>query len=345
MNILFCRLSTCLAAAVVGVLLTNNESVAEPLDWPVYGPELGHLRIDNGIDRGDGLTNSLPDIIGPIDGSAKLTIFTEGNHYPVLLPLALEAFPEYCASTGRCDVTPRDITVVTLPQVMIVAGLQSGGFRFGNAQLPVGQNTPVFPDLVMLGQRPMERLNEQDLLAENPRVFARHRGMGLLIDREVGQDITDFASFISSDLPFVIATTREAGARNQYLATMNALLGEEQATSVIEREVPDFPGRMAIQHRDIPYAVMNDIAPIGLIFGHLADFYADHWPEHLAFVEIPEAMPFGTEIAVAKTNRLNRDPAAADAFLEFLFEEAPSAYLTGGFTAAEEFDFGRELDL
>ncbi|WP_421709552.1 substrate-binding domain-containing protein [Algihabitans sp.] len=316
----------------------------DPLDWPTYGPELGHLRVDDGIDRGDGLTNGIPDIVGPVDGSAKLTIFTEGNHYPVLLPLVFDAFPEYCAETERCSITADEITVVTLPQVMIMAGLQSGGFRFGNAQLPVKQDTPVFPDLFMLGERPMGRLNEQQLLASKPRVFAKHRGMGLLINRDLYQKVPDLQAFASSDLPFVFATPRETGARHQYLGTLNALLGEDAARAVFAREVADFPGRVAIQHRDVPYAVMNGIAPVGMIFGHLADFYASYWPDRLAFVEIPEAAQFGSEIAVAKAERPNADPSAADAFLEFLFDAAPGAYRAGGFMSSEDFDFGRELN-
>lgn len=332
-------------AAAISFALIAPANATDPLDWPAYGPERGHFRVDNGIDRGDGLTNGIPDIVGPVDGSAKLTIFTEGNHYPVLLPLVLDAFPAHCAETGRCSVTAEDITVVTLPQVMIMAGLQGGGFRFGNAQLPVRQDTSVFPDIVMLGERPMGRLNEQQLLASTPRVFAKHRGMGLLVNRDMHQDVPDLETFASSDLPFVFATPRETGARNQYLGTMNALLGEDTASAVFAREVPDFPGRLAIQHRDIPYAVVNGVAPVGLIFGHLADFYASYWPEHLAFVEIPEAAAFGSEIAVAKANRPNSDASAADAFLEFLFDAAPDAYRAGGFMPSEQFEFGRELNL
>lgn len=336
---------TYLLAALVSMALIGPGHAADPLNWPTYGPDRGHLRVDNGIDRGDGLTNGIPDIVGPIDGSAKLTIFTEGNHYPVLLPLVFDAFPKYCAETGRCSITAEDITVVTLPQVMIMAGLRSGGFRFGNAQLPVRQDTPVFPDLLMLGERPMGRLNEQQLLASKPRVFAKHRGMGLLINRDLYQKVPDLEAFVSSDLPFVFATPRETGARHQYLGTLSALLGEDAAGAVVAREVPDFPGRLAIQHRDVPYAVMNGIAPVGMIFGHLADFYANYWPDHLAFVEVPEAAQFGSEIAVAKADRPNADPSAADAFLEFLFEAAPDAYSAGGFMSSEDFDFGRELNL
>lgn len=338
------KVRTCRSFALVSLLLTTAVAAQEPLEWPTYGPERDFVRVDDGMDRGDGLTNSVPDIVGPVDGSAKLTIFTEGNHYPVLLPIVLEAFPRYCAETGRCSVTADEIMVVTLPQVMIVSGLERGGFRFGNAQLPVAPDGPVYPDLVMLGEGAMTRLHEMSILASAPRVFAKHRGMGLLIDKQFHERIPDLETFAQSDLAFVLATPRETGARRQYIDTLSSLLGMELTQQLLSREIEDFPGRMAIQHRDIPYAVMNEVAPVGIVFGHFASFYADHWNDRLAFVELTEARPFGSEIAVARTTREVADPALIDAFLEFLFEVAPEVYEEGGFSPAEDYEFGRELE-
>jgi hypothetical protein len=68
------------------------QSGAQNIRWPTFGPAQGLLRLD-------GFTDTLPDFVGPIDGSAELTIFTEGNHYPVLLPLVLDRFPTWCKST------------------------------------------------------------------------------------------------------------------------------------------------------------------------------------------------------------------------------------------------------
>ena len=319
-------------------------AAGQALPWPSYGATEQFFRVDGARGRNDGLTNSIPDIVGPIDGSARLTIFTEGNHYPVLLPLALEAFPQFCAETERCDVEPDEILMVTLPQVMIVSGLKSGGFRFGNAKLPVAPGGPVFPDLVMLGEQPMKRLNDLGMLDRPPVVFARHRGMGLLLSREHTDEITDLKTFAQADLNFVMATPFEAGARNQYLKTLKTLIGDEQTTQLLEREIDDFPGRLAIQHRDVPYAVMNEIAPAGIVFGHLAKFYASRWPNELVFVEIPQAAEFGTEIAIASTQREGENAELADAFVEFLMNVAPEAYWRGGFTSSEQFAYGREIE-
>lgn len=312
---------------------------AAPPAWPGYGNDSELFRIDAALGRNNGFTNALPDFVGPVDGTARLTIFTEGNHYPVLLPLVFEAFPQFCNQSKRCDLAPSDILVVTLPQVMIVEGLERGGFRFGNATLPVVPDGPVYPDIVMLGYGPMKRLGDNDVLAAPPRVLARHRGLGLLVARTHRGQIPDLEAFAASDLPFVMATPFERGARDQYLSTLSALLGDAETKALLSRESKDFPGRLAIQHRDVPYAILNELAPAGILFRHLADFYARRWPDRLAFVEVPEAAPFGTEILVALTRRSGAVHALRKTFLEFLFEQAPGAYEAAGFASADTFPF------
>ncbi|WP_298913979.1 hypothetical protein [uncultured Algimonas sp.] len=132
--------------ALASCTTSYDRATPGSLSWPAYGPDTGVLRVDAGLDRNDGLTNAVPDIVGPVDGSAALTIFTEGNHYPVLLPLLLEAFPAHCADTGLCDVTAEDILVVTLPQVMIVAGLERGGaFASATPSCPSVLTVPSIP--------------------------------------------------------------------------------------------------------------------------------------------------------------------------------------------------------
>src|SRR5262245_1445078 len=112
------------------MLLCQGSASAQSVDWPAFGPDRDYLRFK-------GFTNTVPDFVGPIDGSADLTVFTEGNHFPVLLPLMLETFPAWCRSSGACNVEAGKILIVTLPQPMIVDILLKGGVRFGNAVLPV----------------------------------------------------------------------------------------------------------------------------------------------------------------------------------------------------------------
>ena len=304
------------------------------VDWPIFGPDRPGLSLE-------GHTNNLPDIVGPIDGSARLTIFTEGNHFPVLLPLALDAFPLWCAETGRCDAKAEDILVATLPQVMIVTALTEGGARFGAAYLPLRPDAPVFPDLVMGGRGPLQTLATEGLIEPQARFFARHLGLGLLLRRDFAGD--DLAALAASNVRLAIATPKEAGARRQYERTLNALVGAASAQRIMTGDIGEFPGRLGIQHRDIPYALLHDKADAGVIFGHLAAFYAQAYPDKLRYAPVPDAAPFGQTIAVARTVRASSE--LREAFLDFLMAAAPDAYARGGFDNGERFEFGGVISL
>src|SRR4051812_4755263 len=114
------RIGGLLAPLLILVATLGGSAVmAQSVSWPAFGPVPNLLRFD-------GFTDTVPDFVGPIDGSAQLTIFTEGNHYPVLLPLVLQRFPEWCRTNHACDADPARILVVTLPQPMVVRMLTEG---------------------------------------------------------------------------------------------------------------------------------------------------------------------------------------------------------------------------
>jgi hypothetical protein len=323
------------AAAGLAVSLVTDPCDAQSVAWPAFGPErvAPHL---------DGLTDTLPDFIGPIDGSAELTIFSEGNHYPVLLPLVLDAFPAWCTRTGACRIDPARILVVTLPQAMIVDTLLRGGIRLGNAFVPVGRGHGVFPDIVMAGRQPLSALASAGIVEDRAVAFARHRGLGLLLRRDLS-DVDDVETFQRRAERIVLASENEPGALNQYRATLNALIGVDPTADLMSREIRTFPGRLGIQHRDVPYAVLNGLADGGIIFSHLAAFYARTYPDRLRFVSVPAAEGFGQELALAKTK--DRGGSLIDAFERFLLDAARGAYPAGGFADPATFKYGAELDL
>jgi hypothetical protein len=317
-----------LLAAAMPVLAT-----AQSVSWPSFGPnrDMPHV---------DGLTDVLPDFVGPVDGSAELTIFSEGNHFPVLLPLVLEAFPAWCRSSGACNIDPAKILIVTLPQAMVVDVLIKGGVRLGNAVIPVGQDQHVFPDLVMGGEQIMRQLAKAGLIETRAFVFARHRGLGLLLPRSM-DNVRDLKGLGQRASTIVLASESEAGARSQYQQTLEALMGRRQATDLLAHEIRSFPGRLGIQHRDVPYAVMNGLADGGIIFAHLAAFYARQYPDRLAYADVPGAERFGQQIAVARTVRPQRP--LTEQFERFFREAARTAYPENGFAALNTFDFGSDL--
>jgi len=326
-------LISALVSLVVGLALLPCR--AQSISWPSFGPERGLLHLD-------GLTDTLPDFVGPLDGSAELTIFTEGNHYPILLPLVFDAFPRWCETTLTCRVDAGKILVVTLPQAMIVNMLVSGGVRVGNAIVPVGRHQRVFPHFVMGGPEPLRQLAEAGIVDNRATVFAQHRGLGLLLRRDLA-DVRDIEAFRARAARIVLASDNEAGARSQYRATLDALVGKEATAELLTREVRDFPGRLGIQHRDVPYALLNNIADGGVIFNHLAAFYAKTCADRLRHIAVPAAEPFGQELAIASTRgEHGRLPTA---FEEFFLEAAKIAYPQGGFAAVPDSRYGAELNL
>jgi hypothetical protein len=323
-----------IASLLLAAALPQVAAQAQSVAWPAFGPVRNLLRFD-------GFTDTLPDFIGPIDGSAELTIFTEGNHYPVLLPLVLQRFPQWCRERRECNADPARILVVTLPQPMIVRMLTDGGISLGNAVLPVGPDKPVFPDLVMGGPVPLRQLRAAGVVEARARVFAHSRGMAMLLSKRAGV-VTNLNQFSRQVGRLIVASPSEPGARQQYRQTAAELLGEKRTNELFGREVASFAGRLGVQHRDIPYALINDLADGGLIFSHLAQFYATAFPERLRAVAVPGAERFGQDIAMVRTTRARS--ALTAAFERFFLEVARSAYPEGGFADLGS-TFGATLDL
>lgn len=318
------------------ILLTTLACVsatAQSVSWPAFGPVRNLLRFD-------GFTDTVPDFVGPIDGSALLTIFTEGNHYPVLLPLVLQRFPQWCRVNHACEADPARILVVTLPQPMVVRMLTEGGISLGNAVLPIGRDKPVFPDLVMGGVAPLRQLRAAGVVEGQARIFAHSLGMGMLVPKAL-TGVGDLEQFSQRINRLIVASPSEPGARQQYRATSAALLGEQATAQLFAHEVVSFAGRLGIQHRDVPYALLNDYADGGLIFSHLANFYAHAFPERLRAVAVPGAERFGQDIAIVRTMRSH---ALAASFERFFMEVAPVAYPEGGFAVLGP-AFGTPVDL
>ena len=320
----------CVAGAAEG-----PSKEAHVVGWPSFGS----------VDRGGvslaGHTNTVPDVIGPVDGSAKLTVFTEGNHFPVLLPLLFDAFVPWCAAREGCDVSADQILVVTLPQVMIVRALRERRLRLGNLVLPLAPGG-VWPDVVMAGEGPLSRLAERGLVVEHALVLARHRGVGLLMRRGSPGDVTDLPALVDAPARIVVAPEAEAGARRQYQRTLVALIGTRRTEALFGRAIGPFPGRLAIQHRDVPFALLTGQADAGLLFGHLAAFYARAFPDRLVARPIAGAEVFGESVLMARTDEAG---AARAPLFTFLLEAAPDAYASGGFCETDEFDFGAEVRL
>jgi hypothetical protein len=113
-----------------------------------------------------------------------------------------------------------------------------------------------------------------------------------------------------------MACESEPGARHQYISALEALIGQEATKSILSRETMAFPGRLGIQHRDVLQAIAGRYADVGIIFHHLACYFAAAYRELCAMVTVPGAEKFSSTIAMAETIDPLRAPATK-AFSEF----------------------------
>lgn len=316
---------------------SGSPEVVQSVSWPRFGPELEALELS-------GHTNSAPDFIGPLDGSAKITVLTEGNHFPALLPLIFEGFIAHCQRLASCDVKAHEVLVITLPQVMLLEAMKKGHMRLGNAIVPL-RRASVYPDIVMGGEGVLRELAMLGEVEPTGTIIAKHQGLGLLFRRSYLSQApqSELARMLAKGR-VVVATPREAGARGQYKETLRALLGEQMTQEVFSREVVTFPGRLDIQHRDVPYALLTGQADVGLIFGHLAKFYAQTFSSQLLWVPVKEAARFGRTIAMARSTHAPEN-AAARFLSDFIVAQAKQTYPAFGFAHEREFDYGRQVSL
>jgi hypothetical protein len=152
-------------------------------------------------------------------------------------------------------------------------------------------------------------------------VFARHRAMGLLVGSKMAK-VDDLRSFSGNVQLVVTASASEPGARSQYQETLTAILGQDESDQLIGREVSDISRTVG---HTAPRRAVSGIKWFGrggIIFDHLAEYYARAFPEPLRYVGVPGADRFGQEIAITHTT-----------------------YPSAGFTAPDKFDFGRVWQL
>lgn len=97
---------------------------AETFPFQIYGS------IPAGLSRLSGFTDTIPDVVGRIDSHASLVIFSEGNHFPVLLPLALDGFRDWLRQKGRA-LRNDNIVIFTLPQSMLFPPWNAEALRSG----------------------------------------------------------------------------------------------------------------------------------------------------------------------------------------------------------------------
>jgi hypothetical protein len=172
-----------------------------------------------------------------------LAIFTEGNHFPALFGgEIIEPFRAWARDRAEyASLVLDNIVVVTLPQPMIVGMLLGHAISLGNLTLEVSQRSGFYPDIVMAGAAPLTRLCNAGIVQADARVFARNRGPSLLVASGDPHAIASLEDLTQSDIRVVLASESEPGARSQYIAALNALVGENATRSILAKETVRFP--------------------------------------------------------------------------------------------------------
>ena len=294
----------------------------------------------------DGHTDTVPDIFGRLCAPISLAIFTEGNHFPALLGgeiiVRFRAWAR--AQAAYAGLALDNIVVVTLPQPMIVQMLLGGGLSLGNLTIEVSRASGFYPDIVMGGAAQLTQLRKARLVEPEARIFARNRGLSLLVAAGNPLGIQSLEDLARRAIRVVMASESEPGARHQYISALEALIGHEATKSILTHETVTFPGRLGIQHRDVLQAIAARDADVGIIFHHLARYFAATYPEICAMAMVPRAEKFSSTIAMAETIDPLRAPAAK-AFLEFFLGVAREVYPRYGFAMMNEAEYGATIRL
>jgi hypothetical protein len=311
----------------------------EPLVWPV-------VKVQPDIRLFAGHTDTVPDIVGRIGAPPSLVIFTEGNHLMVLLSDdVVGGFPSWAKSQPQyADLDLENVVVVTLPQPVVIQMIRTGGIALGNLTLEVSRRSGFYPDIVMAGPEPLREIRKLGAIEPQARFFSRNRGPALLVRKGNPLGIHALTDIARTGARIALPNAVEAAARARYRAAIEGLIGKAACDALFAAEVPDFPGRLGIVHRDLPEMVARGYADAAFTQYHLVSYWARIFPRHFELVPVSGAERFFVKIALARVI----DPLrarAARAFEEFFFSRPRDVYPKYDFARMHDDEFGATLQL
>jgi hypothetical protein len=317
-----------------------GKNVPAPLVWPVV------TKVPPDIRSFAGHTDTVPDIVGRIGAPASLVIFTEGNHLMVLLSEDIVgAFPAWAKLQPQyADLDLDNIVVVTLPQPVVIQMIRTGGIALGNLTLEVSRRSGFFPDIVMAGPEPLREVRKLGAIEPQARFFSRNRGPALLVHKGNPLGIHALTDIARTGATIALPNAVEAAARARYRTAIEGLIGKPASDALFAAEVPDFPGRLGIVHRDLPEMVARGYADAAFTQYHLVSYWTRLFPNHFELVPVSGAERFFVKIALARAIDPLR-PKAATAFAEFFFSRAREVYPKYDFARMDDDEFGATLRL
>jgi Bacterial extracellular solute-binding protein len=313
----------------------------EPLVWPVV------TKLQPGIRSFAGHTDTVPDIVGRIGTPPALVIFTEGNHLMALLSDdVVGAFPSWAKTQPQyADLDLQNMVVVTLPQPVVVQMIRTGGIALGNLTLDVSRKSGFYPDIVMGGPDPLRQLRKLGVIEPQVHFFSKNRGVALLVRKGNPLGIHGLTDVARTGARIALPdAVNEAGSRGRYRAAVDELIGKSAADAFFAAELPHFPGRLGIVHRDFPEMVARGYADAALTQYHLVSYWTRIFPNHFELVPVSGAERFFVKIAFGRVVDPLR-PRALKAFEEFFFGRARDVYPRYDFARMTDDEYGATLAL
>jgi hypothetical protein len=288
-------------------------------------------KLQPGIRSFAGHTDTVPDIVGRIGTPASLVIFTEGNHLMVLLSNdVIDAFPLWAKLQPQyADLDLNNIVAVTLPQPVLVQMIRTGGMALGNLSLDVSRKSGFYPDIFMGYPDPLRQLRKFGVLEPQARFFSKIRGVALLVRKGNPLGIHS------------LTDVTRTGAR---IALPEGGDVRAAAAAFFAAEVPNFPGRLGIMHRDLPEMVARGYADVAFTWYHLVSYWARIFPNHFELVPVSDGERVFAQIAFGRVIDPVR-PRATKAFDEFFFSRARDLYPRYDFARMTDDEYGATLAL
>jgi Bacterial extracellular solute-binding protein len=314
------------------------QTAVHPLVWPIA------KKLQPGVRSFVGHADTVLDVIGQIGMPPSLVIFTEGNHLMVLLSDDIaEAFPAWARAQSRyADLDLSNVVLATLPQPILVEMIRMGGVALGNLTLNVSRKSGFYPDIFMGYPEPLRELRRSGVIEPPARYFCRNRGVALLVRKGNPLGIGGLKDVIRAGIRIALPDSGDVRAKCR--AAADELLGKSAADALFAAEVPSFPGRLGIMHRDLPEMVARSYADLACTWYHLVTYWSRIFPDHFEAVPVSGADRFFTQIAFGRVVDPLR-PCALKAFEEFFFSRAREVYPRYDFAPMNDDEFGAMLTL
>jgi hypothetical protein len=257
----------------------------------------------------------------------------------------LGAFPAWAKSQPQyADLNLDNVTLVTVPQPIVVQTIKTGAIALGNLILDFSRASGYYPDIVMGGRAPLQALLKLGVIEPQVRTFSKNRGRALVVRKGNLLGINGLEDVARTDARLAQADMVEAAARAGNIAAVEALVGKSVADAVFANEVKHFPGRLGITHRDVPEALARGYADVGLTQYHLISYWVRTFPNHFELVPIAGAERFPVRIGFARIIDPLR-PRALKAFDEFFFGRARDVYPRYDFVRMTNEEYGAPMGL